>query len=212
LQSLESATAILCCSELPAYWLATDCKTAGIAVPDRVAILSLRDGPLLCELAATPISSVDHAAYQIGYEAARLLDRMLNGRSVPEKTLLPPLGITARASTDVLAIDDRDIAQAVRFIRANAHRPLAVADVLRNVAIHRRSLERGFRKVLGRSPTEELREARVAIAQRLLARTDAPLAEIARNSGFILPQHLTAAFKQVTGLTPSAYREQFKRK
>ena len=199
-------------SDVCAAMLSKIILKSGLRVPDDVAILGIGNDPIYCEPIPVPLSSIDIGAKLIGFRSAQLLHRLLQKREVSDVTLVPPRYITERASTDTIAIEDDDLRSAILFIRRNAHRPLEIADVLRHVPVHRRSLERRFRSVLGRSPTEELRRARVAIAQRLLARTDAPLSDVARSSGFALPQHLAAAFKQVTGQTPSAYRDQLKRK
>lgn len=204
--------AVICATDFIAATVAAQLSNAKLRVPQDVAVLGTGDDVTACELAATPLSSIDLNLRLIGFQAARQLDRLLRRRTVAEHVAVPPLGVTLRASTDVLAIEDDDLAAAVRFLRANAHRPIDVADVLRDIPLHRRALERRFRKYLGRSPAEELRHCRVGIAKQLLTRSDLPMTEIAPRAGFMLPQHLATAFKQIEGMTPSAYREQFKRK
>jgi LacI family transcriptional regulator len=68
-----------------------------------------------CNLADPPLSSVDLDTPNIGYEAAALLDRLIAGAPIPaQPVLLPPRGVVRRRSTDVLATDDRALAEAIR--------------------------------------------------------------------------------------------------
>jgi LacI family transcriptional regulator len=144
---------------------------------------------------------------RIGYEAAALLDRLMDGERPPAAPWrIEPLGVTTRQSTDVLAIDDPQVAAAVRFIREHACQGTTVAEVLRQVPLSRTMLERRFRKYLGRSPQVEIRSVQVKRAQQLLAETDLRLPQIAALAGFAHPEYLSVVFKRHTGQTPGAYR------
>jgi LacI family transcriptional regulator len=122
--------------------------------------------------------------------------------------LLPPTGVATRRSTEVLAIDDPDVVAAVRFIRDHAHLPLSVADILRQVPVGRRTLERRCRLALGRGLGEEIRRTHLERARRLLAETDLPMKVLAERAGFSDCCHLAVVFRQELGLTPTAYRRQ----
>ena len=171
-----------------------------------VAVLGVGNDPLVCEFAAIPISSIDLNAHQIGVRAAEMLWRQI-ARKKTKPAIVPPLSVVTRASTDVLAIDDEDVAAALRFIRANTGSRIGIGDLMRASQLTRRSLERRFAKHLGRSPAEVLRRHRVERARQLLAGTDAPISDIARQCGFTLAQHLATAFKQTFGQTPTEYRK-----
>jgi len=56
-------------------------------------------------------------------------------------TLMAPLGIAQRQSTDVTAVDHPLIAQAMQFIRDHACDGINVEEVLRNIPLSRRLLE-----------------------------------------------------------------------
>ncbi len=109
-------------------------------------------------------------------------------------------------STDTLAVADPELVSAIRFIRARAGEPIQVDDVLRAVPMSRRSLERRFYSVLGRTPASEIRRVHVERARRLLAETDLPVPDVAAASGFGSPEYLAVVFKGETGLTPLRYR------
>jgi LacI family transcriptional regulator len=185
------------------------CRIAGVAVPEEVAVLGVDDDELLCNLATPPLSSIILNSHRTGYLAATLLEQMLAGQTVaPEIHQVDPLGIHTRQSTDILAINHRDVACAVRFIREHAHDGINVEDVLSAVPLSRRVLERLFEKYLGRTPHEEIVRVKVARIKQLLSDTDQSIADIARAVGFRHVEYLSAAFKRVTGISPIAYRQQ----
>jgi LacI family transcriptional regulator len=163
----------------------------------------------MCDVLSPPISSISVASQRIGHDAAMWLDRMMNGDPPPKEPIrIAPLGVTSRQSTDVLAIDNPIIVQALRFIESHADQGIVVDDVLRVVPISRRSLEIHFRNLLGRSPTEEIRRVRLEKGRELLARPDLSVAEIALACGFANATRFGVAFRKRFGKTPLAYRKQ----
>jgi LacI family transcriptional regulator len=191
--------------------LSEACREAGLRIPEDVAIIGMGNDDLLCDFARPSLSSVAIATEQIGHEAAALLDRLMHGHSPPlQPILVPPPGVVARQSSDVLAIDDDDVATALRFIRDASHKAIRVGDLLREIPVSRRMLERKFRRVLGRGISQEIRRVHVERARTLLAGTDLAMSAIAVSSGFSNASHLSIVFRQETGLTPTAYRGQFR--
>lgn len=189
-------------------------RFAGLRVPDELAVLGVDDDPLLCALAHPPLSSVSLRAERVGVTASRTLGKLMDGgaraEDVEREQWLPPAGVTARLSTDVLAVEDEDLAAALRWLRENANKNVKVYDVLREVPLSRRSLELKFSKLLGRSPHEELTRVRVERAKSLLAGTDLPMAAVARRSGFAHAERMATVFRTMTQETPTAYRRRFR--
>jgi LacI family transcriptional regulator len=185
-------------------------RAAGIAVPDSVAVLGVDNDEILCNLCNPPLSSIELSVEKAGFEAAAMLDRMMAGQS-PEcwEIIVEPMGVITRQSTDVLAIDDQDVALAVRFIRENAARPINVSDLLEAIPVARRTLECRFRNVLGRSLHAEILRAHVERAKMLLAATDKPISWVAENAGFATPGYMAEAFYRATGQKPTAYRRRY---
>ena len=104
------------------------CRNLDIAVPEEIAVLGAVDDPAICNLFTPPLSCVDLPAERIGYEAAAMLGRCMAGEKPPKKTLwLPATHVVERQSTDLVAIEDADVARAVRFIRENACKGIGVA-------------------------------------------------------------------------------------
>ena len=126
--------------------MAEICDTNGIDVPEEVAILSGDNDELLCSISAPQLSSIQLDCRSIGEQAARLLERMMNGGAAPQRPMLvPPLRVVARQSTDLQAIDDPEIAgTAVPGQRLRQRHP-NVKDILREFPVSRRWLEQRFR-------------------------------------------------------------------
>lgn len=182
-------------------------RREGLLVPEQVAVLAADNDELLCEACVPSLSGIALTSERIGFEAAKLLDRLMRGERPPKTPLLlEPTGVVTRQSTDTLAVDDPDLARAVAFIRRHATDPIQVQDVLREVPVSRRWLERRFREVLGRGPAAEIRRVRLARAKRLLAETDMPVPQVARAAGFGSREYLAAVFKSELNLSPRQYR------
>jgi LacI family transcriptional regulator len=211
LRALPKPVGVFVPNDLWGVQVAEECRRADLRVPEDVALLGVDNDDLYCELTRPPLSSIILPAEQVGYEAAALLERLLAGKAPPrEPILLPPTGVATRRSSEVLAVDDEDVVAAVRFIREHAHLPLRVADVLRQVPVARRTIERRCRVVLGRGLGQEIRRAHLELARRLLAVTDLPLKVLAEQAGFSDFRHMAVVFRQELGLTPSAYRRRMR--
>jgi LacI family transcriptional regulator len=184
------------------------CAKLKVPVPASVAVLGVDNDDVFCELANPPLSSIALSTQRIGYEAARMLDRLMAGET-PEKLLLvPPAGVVPRRSSDIPSILDPDVAAAVRYISLHVQDDLQVGDVLREVQVSRRSLEQRFLKALGRTPAAEIRRAQVEVAKQMLRETDEPMARVALAAGFSNAKQLGASFHHEAGTTPSLYRRQ----
>lgn len=212
LRTLPKPVGVFVPNDLWGVQVAEACRRAELRVPEDVALLGVDDDDLYCEMTRPPLSSIVVPAQQIGYEAAALLDRLLGGAKPPrEPILLAPTDVATRRSTEVLAIDDPEVVTAVRFIREHAHLPLRVADVLQQVPVGRRTLERRCRVALGRSLGHEIRRAHLERARRLLAETDLPMKVLAKQAGFSDFRLMALVFRQELGLPPTAYRLQMRK-
>jgi LacI family transcriptional regulator len=207
-ESLPKPLGVMACYDFKGQQLLDVCRELGVAVPEQVAVIGVDNDARLCRLCTPPLSSVIPDTHRTGYEAAQLLDSLMRGKPVPtEATLIPPIGIAERQSTDAYALDDPDIVTAMRFIREHACDGITVADVLRVVPLSRRKLEQRFLKLVRRTPYAEISRIRMERAGRLLRETSLPLAEIARRAGFTDPLYLSRAFKKHVGVSPRAYRK-----
>jgi LacI family transcriptional regulator len=213
LNTLAKPAGIFACNDQVGRYVLEAARFAHLDVPEQLAVLGVDDDPLTNDLAHPRLSSVKVPAGSVGYKAAELLDRVMAGAPAPQAPmLLPPIIVAARPSSSMLSISDPEVIKAVRFIRDNAGQPLQVTDILESVALSRRSLERRFRQHLGRSPQQEIQRVRIERARALLAETDIPVNEVADATGFRNPDRMTAVFRKSTGLTPTHYRAQYRRR
>ncbi len=208
LKNLPTPIAVFACYDLMGHRVLEACREAGLSVPEEVAVLGVDDDELICELSNPPLSSIIPNAQLAGYTAAEQLDHMMNGfRPQRIETLIPPIGVTTRHSTDILAINDREVALALRFIREHACDPISVSDLLKAVPLSRRALEGRFSALLKTSPHKEILNVRLNRIKQLLIETDFSIEEIAYKAGFEHPEYMGVVFKRELGETPHHFRK-----
>jgi LacI family transcriptional regulator len=186
------------------------CRLARVAVPEAVAVIGVDNEELACKLALPPLSSVIPDAFRVGYEAAAMLNTLMNGCQVLERLrYVPPLGVVTRQSTDVTAIPDPRVASAMSFIRRHACEGIGVEDVVEHLLVSRSVLQQLFRQILDKTIHGAITDLRIQRAKQLLAETDLPLTAIAERTGFAYDTYLSIVFRRETGRTPSSYRRDF---
>ncbi len=207
LKALPKPIGVMACVDLRAQQLVSAAHMAGLLVPEEVAVLGANNDTIRCELADPALSSVAPNAFQSGYRAAALLADLLAGRR-PEAVdqRVEPLGVVTRHSTDVLAVEDRNVAAALSFIREKACYGITVDQVLKHAHASRSQMERKFRQHIGRSPQSEIRRVQLRKIRQLLLETDFPLKRIAELTGFEHMEYMCVLFKRVTGVSPGIYR------
>jgi len=209
LKSLVPPVGVMASTDLRAGMVLDACQRLGLRVPDDVAVIGVDNDPVACEFCVPPLSSVSRNDHEVGYEAARLLDRLIHdGPSAAGCLLIPPDGVVTRRSTRVLAIEDPEVAKVVKLMQSRLHEPFGVEAVLGHTAISRRRLEQRFRECLGRSPATFLNEQRVEKARKLLENEEKlPLTDIAAACGFSEPRRFRMVFQRITGQSPADYRK-----
>ncbi|MEP3479649.1 MAG: DNA-binding transcriptional regulator [Fuerstiella sp.] len=209
LRQLPRPVGIFACYDIKGQQVLDLCREQSISVPEEVAVLGVDNDELLCDLCNPPLSSIMPAAQQAGRQAAELLELMMDGQKVPPLPhLIKPLGIVTRQSTDVIAIDDQDVADAMKFIRDHACEGINVNTVLDTIPLSRRVLEKRFQEIIGRTPHQEIARRRLEQVRRLLIETDLTLRQIASKTGFRNEEYLSVAFRKATGISPGQYRKQ----
>ena len=176
-------------------------------MPEELAILTIGDNKTICENQSVPLSSIDQNLERGGYEAAALLDRLMSGKRAPKKPILiPPLGVVVRRSTEVIAVAEPTVRQAIEFIARNLSRPIGSPQIADALGIKRPTLDALFREHLCHSVGEEIRRQRFARAKLLLETTKMPVAKIAAETGFCTASHLSNTFRAATGFSPRVWR------
>ena len=183
------------------------CLAAGLSVPEDVAILGIGGDRLICENQPVPISSIEHDQGRTGYEGAELLDKLMDGESPPrEPILIPPRGITVRASTDFIAAASPIVRKSLEYIRLHIGETFGLTQIADEIGVSRATVSRLFEKELGRTAGAEILRQRLNIAKKLLAEDSLSIAEIAFRTGFCNPAYFTNTFRRATGQTPKSWR------
>ncbi len=207
---LEKPAAVFAADDQLAEDIAEICRELDLEVPAELAIVGCDNDENINTCCYPEVSSVVVPAERVGYEAASLLNRLMEGEQAPRQAMLfSPLGVAGRTSTDLRVTDDPYVNAALAFIRENASQPINVGDVLRQVRISRRSLEQRFRSSLGRTPLSEINRVRLDSAKQLLSDSDMRVKDVAEASGFSSSEQLSAIFRKQVDMTPSAYRDMF---
>ncbi|HEV3357896.1 MAG TPA: AraC family transcriptional regulator [Pseudonocardiaceae bacterium] len=102
--------------------------------------------------------------------------------------------------------EDMRVRNAISFINDNHHLPLALGDIAAVANLSPFHFLRVFKLATGQTPHRFLNTVRVNRARRYLQRRDLSVTEIAYLCGFATPSRLATAFRQETGVSPSAYR------
>lgn len=208
LRRLPRPSAVMACNDMRALQVISAAQSADLLVPEEVAVLGANNEAVRCELAYPPLSSVATNAVQSGYLAAECLDQLMQGGTIATMDVrVEPLGVVTRHSTDILAVDDKNVAAALSFIREHACRGITVEQVLRYAAASRSQLEKKFRRYFGRSPQAEIRRVQIAKVKQLLIDTDFPLKRIAELTGFEHSEYMCVVFKRLTAEPPGMFRK-----
>jgi LacI family transcriptional regulator len=186
------------------------CARLGLRVPDDVAVLGVDNDDFTCQFCSVPLSSVARNEWRVGYEAAAVLDRwMAKGRMPQAEVLIPPDHVVKRRSTDLVAVDNRHLAEVVCYVRAHLGERFGVKRLARVASFSRRWLERHFQEAFHCSPAEYISRLRVERAKELLAGTERlKIGQIARECGFSGARQFGTIFRRVAGVSPSSYRRQ----
>ncbi len=210
LESLPKPVAIMAGRDSWGLLLAHAAFERGIHVPEEVAILAVDNDPALCEYCNPPLSSINQDFTRVGSEAVHIGQLLLaNKRNARKSISVAPADIQIRISSDILAVSDPHVAAAMRYIRDNIRNGINVKTLLQAVPVNRRKLEREFRRILGRSPQDEIHRFRLQLIKQLLT-TEMPMRAIAHAAGFSSAQYLSTFFQSATGLTPRAFRKRIK--
>lgn len=207
LLSLPKPVGLMADNDQRARLVLEACRTVSLRVPDEVAVIGVDNDELLCQLSTPLLSSVEQGSRRIGYEAAALLDRLMSG-SKPRrmKVIVDPTGTASRGSTDVLAIEDRSVAEAMRYVWEHCCDGIQAQDVAKAMGRSRSGLDSHFKSALGRTLRAAIRGAQLERAMRLIPDTALSLKEIAVKTGFKSVQHMTTLFREAFGSPPAKYR------
>ncbi|MDJ0680333.1 MAG: AraC family transcriptional regulator [Xenococcaceae cyanobacterium MO_167.B52] len=104
----------------------------------------------------------------------------------------------------------RQLSQVLDYIDTYLDRNIKLADLAKLLDISSFHFSRLFKQSIGITPHQYLSQQRVERAKQLLKTTDRLIVDIALECGFTSHSHLSKQFRQLTSMTPKAYRITYK--
>ena len=213
LQMVPKPIGIMACDDNQGNNLIEACHAAGIRIPEEVSIMGVDNDELLCSLGSTTLSSIFVDIEEGGYRTAELIEKLVaNPDARVEDIVLKPVKIVGRISTAAFATDDAQIQKAVQFIHRNYQKKISVKDVIAEVALSRRLLERRFKAVTGQTLYQYISDLKIKRFAELLLDTDDQVVGIALSLGENDTKSISRRFKQIYGCSPNEWREQNQQK
>ncbi len=211
LRSLPKPIGIMACNDDRGQHIMEACRLAGVHVPEEVAVIGVDNDPLICDICIPPLSSVSLNFDKAGFECARALDHILEVGNNTENNhvVVQAMNVIARQSTHILAMEDRDVAHALRYIRQHIREPVQVNDLVEEMSLSRHVLYKKFKTAIGRSIHEEIRRTRIEEVAHMLIQTRLSISQIASLMGYESVKHFARVFRKEKGMTPLAYRKQY---
>lgn len=185
-------------------------KQAGLRCPEDVAVLGVSDDIVRCHLVSPGMSSLRFPGRRLGFAAAELLYRMMEGERVDSgyRKRIPSPGIVQRESTEHVEFPDPAVTRALRLIRREAPSgKLAVSMVCQEAGISRELMRQRFQAILGRSVKQEIDRVRSEHVAEVLRQTESTLEQIATGCGFNGGDELCRFFRRIKGVTPHQWRK-----
>ena len=96
---------------------------------------------------------------------------------------------------------------AVDYIRAHVQEPITVEQVANELSVNASYLSKLFKKEMGKSISEYIRDSKIEIAEHMLRHLDDTSLQIANYLGFSSQSHFIQVFRKQTGMTPEEYRK-----
>ena len=146
---------------------------------------------------------------EVWYDEQRNLDWFLTTKlPVRDRAgkIIGVMGITRRDEERMRHHDVREVTAAVQHARKNCDKNVSAAELAHAAGVSERHLHRKLRSTLGITPHELMLRTRIQSAAEALAKTSAPIIEIALDHGFCDQSAFTQQFRKRTGMTPKQFR------
>ncbi|GAB3010479.1 DNA-binding transcriptional regulator [uncultured Cyclobacterium sp.] len=210
LLSLPKPIALMTCDDNQGLHITEACKQNKIRIPEEVAVLGVDNDEMLCELSDPPLSSIGLDIEKGGYDTAKLMEQMIQTSASNFYDIrVKPTQVITRQSTDIYATNDDHIASSLKYIHKNIEKNLQVEEVVKQVPLSRRSLEKRFLQITGYPIYKYIFNLRIEKFTQKLLETDQTVFEIAMDLGLNDSKNIARQFKQVKGCNPIEYRKRY---
>lgn len=207
LKSLPRQTGIICGDDEYAARVMSAAAMEGLTVGRDLLLLGCGNDTVYCESVTPSLSSIMLDYREMGWLAAKKLNCLMDDPDeAHEEIVVESSEAHCRRSSRRTGAPGSFVAQAMDAIWNAASLPSTVDDLVRQLGVNRRTLDRHFEQQLGRSISTELRQARLTLVKQLLANDRLSLAEVALRCGYYDQAHFSREIKRETGQTPSMLR------
>jgi len=165
--------------------------------------------PAASELTDIALSNLIIDYDRQAYEAAAVLDRMMEGETVGDVEIrVNCTHLEIRESSNTRAASDPVVAQAISYIARHLSDPdLSVKRIVDEIGHSQTHLYRCFHKHVDMSVAAYMKQERLNAAKKLLVETSRPINVIARECGYSSSLILSRTLKRDAGMTPTTYRQ-----
>ncbi|NEX77144.1 D-xylose utilization transcriptional activator XylR [Aeromonas rivipollensis] len=206
--TLPPQTGIIAVTDARARHLLQVCDHVNIPVPEKLCVIGIDNEELTRYLSRVALSSVAQGTRQMGYQAAKLLHRLLDNEVLPlQRVLVPPVRAVERRSSDYRSLHDPAVIQAMHYIRNYACSGIKVEQVLDSVGISRSNLERRFKEEVGKTIHAVIHTEKLEKARNLLVSTSLSINDVSQACGYPSLQYFYSVFKKEYEETPKEHRE-----
>ena len=210
LLSLPKPVGLFACDDDFALRISQICKINNIKIPEEISLLGVDNDELICHLSDPPISSIVTDVEKGGYEAGRLIDRMIKGEIVePFNIIIRPTRFELRKSTEKYDISNGYISQVVNYIEDNFTTDINIEELTELVPLSRRNLEVKFKEEMGTTIYQFILSCRIDYFAHLLLTTDRTLYDMALEAGFNDCKNISRIFKKHRGCTPVEFQKKY---
>jgi LacI family transcriptional regulator len=208
LSGMNPPVGVAAANATAARYIVQICSELKLKVPEDIGVIVL-SSDYSSDTGTPGITSVGQDYLKLGYEAAKLLDQIMQGKETyPLQRSIAPGKVHVRDSTATFFCEDELVRDAMQFITQHADQSYSIEDIADALYTSESTLRRRFQRVVGRSIREEMVRHRIGRITSLLVETEMPLATISIECGFSSPTQFARYFSSATGMTPSAYRKQ----
>lgn len=161
-----------------------------------------RKGPVEFGLSATLVDLFEQALFYAERQSSQTMS-ILQAIVIHMISLINYNLATKKRNDDKL---DAAISYVKQYMANHLSEPIDVQALAEEQGMSYTWLRRMFRKNTGMAPAQYLQQLRIHMSMYLLRNTNAPIKNIAVDSGFKTPEYFCAVFQEATGMTPKEYR------
>ena len=210
LRRLKKPAAVFAACDRVAIAVLETCRSIGLDIPGKVAVIGVDNDELICEFARPSLTSIiQKDPSKIGEMAGEAMNRLLKRRkphSRPDVLVYNDLSVVERESCAHLPQATHVAYAAMEFISKHSGEAIKVGDVVRHLKVSRRLADRQFSLVHGESILEAITRLRLEkVAKRLLV-SRLPIENVAALCGFTDVSYLGKLFRRRYGMSMRQYR------